>query len=276
MTDIKDYFMFQTLAQFLHSYAKGACIVKFLAILALCLLRLAANPQYHSFMTAQENAQGIPAFLLRAISNIESGRYLDGSVTAWPWTINVEGKGYVFKTKHEAIQAVEKFQRLGAKSIDVGIMQINLRHHPNAFRNLEEAFDPQLNIAYGAKFLKQLFLQHKSWNSAIGHYHSATPKFHNAYKQRVINQWMRFTKAGGGTQTEGPQLAQTVLKFDDVSDIKNEPTVKPMPSPEISSYARVKRVYYSLDGSTPARSINSEKSSYSLENTSSRQYYSLD
>jgi tetratricopeptide (TPR) repeat protein len=56
------------------------------------------------------------------------------------------------------IKAVEKFQRTGAKSIDVGIMQINLRHHPHAFRNLEEAFDPQLNIAYGAKFLKQLFL----------------------------------------------------------------------------------------------------------------------
>lgn len=225
-------------------------------------------------MTAQENAQGIPAFLLRAVSTIESGRYMNGSVSAWPWTINVEGKGYVFKTKLEAIQAVEKFQRLGAKSIDVGIMQINLRHHPNAFCNLEEAFDPQLNIAYGAKFLKQLFLQHKSWNSAIGHYHSATPKFHNAYKQRVISQWMKLTKARGGeAQTEGPQLAQTVLKFDDVSDIKNEPAAKPMPPQE---YARAKRVYYSLDGSAPARSVNSEKSSYALESTSSRQYYSLD
>lgn len=251
-------------------------MVKFLAILAWCFFGLAANPQYNSFMTMQENAQGIPAFLLRAVSNIESGRYMNGAIAAWPWTINVEGKGYLFKTKHEAIQAVEKFQRQGAKSIDVGIMQINLRHHPNAFCNLEEAFDPQLNIAYGAKFLKQLFLQHKSWNLAIGHYHSATPKFHNAYKQRVIAQWMKLTKAGTSTQTEGPDLAQTVLKFDDVSDIKNEQTAKSVPPQEVSPYARLKKVYYSLDGNAPARSINSAKTSYPLENAASRQYYSLD
>ncbi len=251
-------------------------MIKCLIIVAWCFFGLVANPQYHSFMASQENAQGIPASLLRAVSNVESGRYMNGAIDAWPWTINVEGKGYIFKTKLEAIQAVEKFQRLGAKSIDVGIMQINLRHHPNAFRNLEEAFDPQLNIAYGAKFLKQLFLQHKSWNLAIGHYHSATPKFHNAYKQRVISQWMKLTKAGGGTQTAGPQLAQTVLKFDDISDIKNEQTAKPAPSQEVSPYARVKKVYYSLDGSTPSSPLNSAKASYALENTASRQYYSLD
>ena len=248
---------------------------KFLIVLTWCFFGLAANQQYNSFMNAQENAHGIPAFLLRAVSNIESGRYTDGSVTAWPWTINVEGKGYIFKTKQEVIKAVEKFQRQGAKSIDVGIMQINLRHHPNAFRNLEEAFDPQLNIAYGAKFLKQLFLQHKSWNLAIGHYHSATPKFHNAYKKRVISQWMQLTKASS-TKTDSPQLAQTVLKFDDVSDIKNEPTAKSIPHQEITSYAKVKKIYYSLDGSASAKSINSEKSSYALEGTSNRQYYSLD
>ncbi len=249
-------------------------MIKVLIGLCMCFLTLAANPQYDSFMTSQENAQGIPALLLRAVSNVESGRSIGGVVAAWPWTINVEGKGYIFKTKQEAIKAVEKFQRQGSKSIDVGIMQINLRHHPNAFRNLEEAFDPQLNIAYGAKFLKQLFQQHKSWNLAIGHYHSATPKFHNAYKQKVISHWMRITS---NTKSENPRLSQTVLKFDDVADIKNEPTTNKVTTPhEIRPFAKIKKVYYSLEGGTPARSINPEKSSYVLENSPSRQYYSLD
>lgn len=247
---------------------------KFLIALILCCLALSANPQYNSFIAMQENAHGIPAHLLRAVSHVESGRAIGGSVNAWPWTINVEGKGYILKTKQEAIKAVEKFQRMGAKSIDVGIMQINLRHHPTAFRNLEEAFDPQLNIAYGAKFLKQLFQQHKSWNLAVGHYHSATPKFHNAYKQRVLSGWMKLC---GSNKKDGLRLEQTVMQFDDISDIKREPKEEKYITPnEIRPFAKVKKVYYSLDGNTPAHSMNSERSSYSLDNASSRQYYSLD
>ncbi len=126
----------------MHIRTKGGVMSKFLIVLSLCFLSLSANSQYNSFIAMQENAHGIPTLLLRAVSNIESGRSIGGSLAPWPWTINVEGKGYVFKTKQEAIKAVEKFQRMGAKSIDVGIMQINLRHHPTAFRNLEEAFDP--------------------------------------------------------------------------------------------------------------------------------------
>jgi hypothetical protein len=222
----------------------------------------------------QENAHGIPVHLLRAVSHAESGRAIGGSVNAWPWTINVEGKGYIFKTKQEAIKAVEKFQRMGAKSIDVGIMQINLRHHPHAFRNLEEAFDPQLNIAYGAKFLKQLFLQHKSWNLAVGHYHSATPKFHNAYKQRVLNGWMKLC---GSNKKDGLRLEQTVMQFDDISDIDDVPKITRKSTPsDIRPFAKVKKVYYSLNGHETAHSISTKKSSYALDNASGRQYYSLD
>lgn len=262
------------MAQFLHINVEGGRMTKFCIVLSWCFMILAANMQYDSFMTMQENAQGIPAYLLRAISNVESGRYIGGNITPWPWTINVEGKGYIFKTKQDAIKAVEKFQRQGAKSIDVGIMQINLRHHPNAFRNLEEAFDPQLNISYGAKFLKQLFQQHKSWNLAIGHYHSATPKFHNAYKQRVLNNWMQLT---GSHQPASTRFERTLLQFDNVEDIKNERQVTQASLPrEVRPFAKVKRVYYSLDNNTPAYSMNSEKTSYTLENGTNRQYYSLD
>ena len=247
---------------------------KFLIALILCCLALSANPQYNSFIAMQENAHGIPTHLLRAVSHVESGRVIGGSVNAWPWTINVEGKGYIFKTKQEAIKAVEKFQRTGAKSIDVGIMQINLRHHPHAFRNIEEAFDPQLNIAYGAKFLKQLFLQHKSWNLAVGHYHSATPKFHNAYKQRVLSGWMKLC---GSNKKVEPRLEQTVMQFDDISDIDDVPKITRKSTPrDIRSFAKVKKVYYSLNGNGPAHSISTEKSSYALDNASGRQYYSLD
>ncbi len=246
---------------------------KFLVAICWCFLGLFANLQYDSFIKMQENAQGIPSFLLRAVSNVESGRLMGGEIAPWPWTINVEGKGYIFETKQKAISAVQKFQRMGAKSIDVGIMQINLRHHPYAFRNLEEAFDPQLNIAYGAKFLKQLFLQHKSWDSAIGHYHSATPKFHNAYKQRVFSHWSRITK----NKERMPRLERAVMKFDDVDAVAKEPkVVKKITPEEIRPFARVKKVYYSLDAGVPSHSMKTERTSYALDNASNKQYYSLD
>jgi hypothetical protein len=138
-----------------------------------------------------EAAHGIPHKLLSAISLVESGRKVQGSVIAWPWTINANGKPYVFKTKSEAINMVRRLRQLGVKSIDVGCMQVNLKQHPNAFPNLDAAFDPATNIAYAAKFLKAKKLNTGSWKGAVAHYHSATAKFHTPYRAKVLKTWAK-------------------------------------------------------------------------------------
>lgn len=143
------------------------------------------------FYTAQiEQIYKIPDKLLTAVSLTESGRSTKNGPVAWPWTINVGGEGFYFPTKHAAIQAVRRFQSKGIKSIDVGCMQVNLLHHPNAFKNLEEAFDPKANIAYAAKFLTDLKASHKNWQTAVAHYHSATPAYHIPYKKKVLKTWL--------------------------------------------------------------------------------------
>jgi|GEM_PF-5008748 len=88
---------------------------------------------------AAEQQAGIPPRLLDAISRVESGRRdPNGSATvAWPWTVNAAGKGYFYESKDEAIAAVRDFQAHGIVSIDVGCMQINLHHHPDAFFRLK-------------------------------------------------------------------------------------------------------------------------------------------
>lgn len=142
------------------------------------------------FVRQQEKFYHIPMHLLKAISLIESGRIIkSGQRVAWPWTINVGGKGYAFESKDAAIKAVRKFQRHGETNIDVGCMQINLRYHPIAFRDLESAFDPQLNIAYAAQFLNSLKRQLGNWRAAVAHYHSASPKFHQPYCEKIHKQW---------------------------------------------------------------------------------------
>jgi Transglycosylase SLT domain len=137
-----------------------------------------------------EKTHGIPDKLLTAVSLTESGRSTVKGLVSWPWTLNAEGKGYYFSTKAEAIRAVQRLQAKGTKSIDVGCMQINLLHHPQAFSSLEEAFDPASNIAYGANFLKTLQKSYRNWGKAVAHYHSATPALHRPYQTKVLKTWL--------------------------------------------------------------------------------------
>lgn len=134
--------------------------------------------------------RGIPSGLLHAISKVESGRKTAaGKIVAWPWTINVQGTGYYYPTKEEAIAAVRTFQQRGIQSIDVGCMQVNLYHHPDAFASLEQAFDPEENVAYAASFLLKLKDNHASWHKAVAHYHSANPVHHQPYQKAVFYVW---------------------------------------------------------------------------------------
>ena len=73
------------------------------------------------------NATGTPPEIMSAITLIETGRRQSGKTLPWPWTINIEGKGHWFPTKAKAIAYVKQAQSKGAKSIDVGCYQINLR-----------------------------------------------------------------------------------------------------------------------------------------------------
>ena len=133
----------------------------------------------------------VPEHLLAAIGRVESGRRdpQTGGWHPWPWTINAEGQGFFFDTKAQAIAAVRDLQARGVRSIDVGCMQVNLMHHPNAFPTLEQAFDPQTNATYAARFLTQLFGQSHDWAKAAALYHSATPELGADYQRRVLAVW---------------------------------------------------------------------------------------
>jgi hypothetical protein len=136
---------------------------------------------------AAGRSQGIPAHFMSAIARIESGRRsADGQVNPWPWSINVEGVDHVYDTRDQAVAAVRAFQARGVRSIDVGCMQVNLLHHPNAFVSLEDGFDPAANAGYAGRFLAQLFQQTGAWPKAVAAYHSFTPELGDAYQRKVM------------------------------------------------------------------------------------------
>ena len=183
------------------------------AALALAALAAWATPtaaaiplpslQCRQAIAMVERSTGMPAFLMSAIARVESGRPDgQGGVHPWPWTINVEGAGYTYDSKAEAIAAVRAFQAKGARSIDVGCMQVNLMYHPRAFASLDEGFDPAANAAYAARYLRDLYAQTKDWVKATALYHSATPELGEAYRRRVFavlpdEQRNRFVAAPG-------------------------------------------------------------------------------
>lgn len=142
-------------------------------------------------ITAAEKAAAIPEHLLAAIGRVESGRRdpASGAWHPWPWTINAEGQGFFYETKQAAIEAVRALQARGVRSIDIGCMQVNLMHHPNAFASLEDGFEPRINAAYAARFLTSLFRQTDSWPKSAAMYHSATPELGDAYQSKVLALW---------------------------------------------------------------------------------------
>ncbi len=141
-------------------------------------------------IAAAQKAPRIPDKLMPAISHVESGRLdpLTKQVRAWPWTINVEGAGFFFDSKEQAIDAVRTLQARGVRSIDVGCMQVNLMHHPNAFASLDDAFDPAANARYAARFLSALFRQTGDWSLATANYHSANADRGEDYQRRVFGR----------------------------------------------------------------------------------------
>ncbi|GAB4165988.1 MAG: hypothetical protein Tsb006_5490 [Rickettsiaceae bacterium] len=123
-----------------------------------------------------EKRYNLPPNILHAISlqETQKAHSKHNINVVWPWTINVEGKGFHFRNKNEALRFVKAQMREGKSSIDVGCMQINLKYHPDAFVSLEQAFSPRRNVAYAARLLRQHYEKHGSWKKAVGYYHSST------------------------------------------------------------------------------------------------------
>ena len=146
-----------------------------------------------------EPRSGLPPGLLGSIARVESGRSdpAGGPPRPWPWAWNAAGESHYPPDRATALAEVAALQARGLASIDIGCMQINLRHHPAAFPTLEEAFDPLANVRYGARFLSQLYAAHGEWPAAIARYHSGDPVSGQDYARRVALARLGRAWAGG-------------------------------------------------------------------------------
>ena len=188
-----------------------------LALLMACPLLAAPQAQARTSdaqlcAAAIERAEAdgaLPVGLLTAVAVSESGRYdrAQRGAAPWPWTVNNAGDGRYFASKAEAVSHVERLRAQGERNIDVGCMQINLMHHPNAFASLEEAFEPTRNVGYGAGFLGRLRDETRSWTRAVERYHTADPERGRAYREKVYERWQE-ARAGEPPEVDHPRGTQ--------------------------------------------------------------------
>lgn len=171
---------------------------------------------------------GVPLSVLRAITLTETGRRKDGAFRAWPWTVNMEGKGFWFDSQDDARAYVFKEFKRGARSFDVGCFQINYKWHGEAFASIDEMFDPLANALYAAKFLNELHAELGTWTRAAGAYHSRTPQYAERYAARFDEHHRRLVAAGDLPEPQMPYRSDIPV-IPDIVLAANSVPEPPMP-----------------------------------------------
>ncbi len=133
---------------------------------------------------AAARAQNMPSDALYAITLSETGRTRGGAFRPWPWTVNMEGRGFWFDTREEAYTYVMERYNAGARSFDVGCFQLNYKWHGMNFESIDAMFDPMINATYAAKMLSGLHDEFGDWTKAAGAYHSRTEVYASRYRTR--------------------------------------------------------------------------------------------
>lgn len=145
---------------------------------------------------------GVPLDMLLAISRAETGRSRNGQLAPWPWAVNRAGEGFWFETASEAIRFANAELAANELNLDVGCFQINLRWHSTGFSSLNEMFDPEMNAAYAARFLSQLYQSEGGWPEAVAAYHSRNDKHAEVYLAKVERIYVNLAEQGAGASVE--------------------------------------------------------------------------
>lgn len=145
---------------------------------------------------------GVPREVLVAITLVETGTNRGGAYGAWPWTVNVAGKGFWLDSRAAALLQAQRSLARGQPSFDVGCFQLNYKWHGQHFASIDHMFEPGPSGDYAAKFLKSLYGETGDWIKAAGFYHSRTQKHAKRYRTLVAKSVQRM---GGKVPQVGAQ-----------------------------------------------------------------------
>ncbi|MEZ5936096.1 MAG: transglycosylase SLT domain-containing protein [Alphaproteobacteria bacterium] len=123
--------------------------------------------------------------MLQAIAFAESGRTDDhGLIEPWLWALNIEGRAFYPTSQEEAMALLSAHQD---RSVDVGLLQINIRWHGHRVDDPNSLLDPATNLEIGAAILKEALASAPGdLTAGIGRYHSSDPERSRSYARTVL------------------------------------------------------------------------------------------
>jgi hypothetical protein len=105
---------------------------------------------------------------------------------AWPWTLNVAGRGFFFRTREDAYRAILYLISNGRSDFDIGLMQVNFGYHGKRFASPWDALAPATNIRVAEEILNENYRLTHSAVKAVAYYHSANPAPGREYIARFV------------------------------------------------------------------------------------------
>ncbi|CAE6956485.1 transglycosylase SLT domain-containing protein [Paraburkholderia domus] len=104
----------------------------------------------------------------------------------WPWTLNVAGRGYFFRSREGAYRAITYLLSQDRCDFDVGLMQVNWCYHHQRFASPWDALKPSSNIQVAESILNEYYRKTHSVAQAVAYYHSANPEPGREYLARFV------------------------------------------------------------------------------------------
>jgi soluble lytic murein transglycosylase-like protein len=147
-------------------------------------------------MTRAAAKYEIPLGILYAVGLTETG----GGGHLHAYALNLQGDAVYSLNKQQAIARFHAAWAAGVRLIDVGCMQLNYYYHGKNFSSVEEMMDPQKNVDYAARFLKELKQSEGVWTIAVARY-NAGKNNDPAQKRYVCKVLDRLVGSGFGSWT---------------------------------------------------------------------------
>ena len=170
----------------------------FLGLMALFATSSAAwaAPVCEAEMLAAAKRHELPVSILYAVALTETG----GRDGLQAFALNIDGHAVFPADLAAALATVERARTVGARFIDIGCMQINLRYHGHEFASVAAMFEPSRNVDYAARFLKRLRARESNWTLAVARY-NAGPGNNPAQRKYVCAVIGNLARSGFGSWT---------------------------------------------------------------------------
>jgi hypothetical protein len=133
--------------------------------------------------------RGLDPYILYAVALVESAKVSKRVAKPWPWALNRQGRPFIPSSLTEAKDILGGSLAKGIRSIDVGLMQVNVRWQGHRVRQPEDLLDPETNLKVGADVLAEAIGSAPgNLVLGIGRYHAGFRDAERAYRygRRVL------------------------------------------------------------------------------------------